>query len=438
MTLLVFLSHKGRVSGDGIVRWEAVKALAEGRVLTPDRYSIIQPIFALPLYFLAEMVQKVIPSEATGGSALHEKFVGRFNQLVALLILFWCFRIFCNRFCLTTVQAGWSTLFIALGTILLAHTRGFYSEPLWTFLILLSLGYMSDSRQLSSDQHKPIFQPYLILCVILSIPLNPLLAFVWAGVSLTFMVGQLLAADRPLKSPEWWRIILSGHPVSLGLGVLLGVLLMFFENYIRRGHVADFGYPGEGFTTPLYRGLMGQLIAPARGIVFFMPAWLLGFILLLRNIRSQTPSQVREFFIVSYVFSIWLVLAYSKWHAWHGAWYWGPRFLLLLSIVGGMAWVQLVKLTGRNRLIMVALSLVGLVSLMIQHVGFAINHIPLMECLEANPFADDCYWSWKYTPLASWINPSQLQQILTHRFMAVFAGSIVLMAIWTKSASKTP
>jgi hypothetical protein len=49
------------------------------------------------------------------------------------------------------------------------------------------------------------------------------------------------------------------------------------------------------------------------------------------------------------LFLIGLILVYSKWWAWYGGWFWGPRFLLFASVPASLAIaVQLDRPRGRS------------------------------------------------------------------------------------------
>jgi len=50
VAVALLTSDKGQIAGDGIKRWEALDALMSDHELTSDKYSIVQPLFAVPLY----------------------------------------------------------------------------------------------------------------------------------------------------------------------------------------------------------------------------------------------------------------------------------------------------------------------------------------------------------------------------------------------------
>ncbi len=176
----------------------------------------------------------------------------------------------------------------------------------------------------------------LLAATALAIPLNPLLCpviFVTSA-SLYFLEGEegRAAARR-------------GAGLSF-VGSALGASLAFAENLLRRGALLDFGYAGEGFTAPFFEGLFGQLFSPARGALFYLPLFFVGILLLGRRVRTD----VRRFAASGTTFGVLLVLAYAKWHAWHGMTYWGPRFLLPLSVLGAafvaLAWREFPRPAG--------------------------------------------------------------------------------------------
>ena len=219
------------------------------------------------------------------------------------------------------------------------------------------------------------------------------------------------------------------------VGLVCGAGLCMMENQLRRGSPVDFGYAGEGFTTPLLYGLAGQLLAPARGLVFFAPAFFLGTALYWRW-RDRLPTLVPPMVSLSLLYSLLLVVAYAKWHAWHGAWYWGPRFLLPLSVLGCLFFVLTARMTWPTggRLLRGALVATGLLSYMVYKAGVGVGQRHLVACLHRLPATDHCYWQLQSLPFASWLDARDLVAMLTHRSTLVEALAAVALIVLVRHA----
>lgn len=435
IVLAVFLSHKGRISGDGQVRWEALATLIQEGRLTPDKYSIVQPLLASPLYLLGLVLDGSTDSNHDENRSI-KRAVGRFNQCTTLILLASCLFILRRWADFTTKEITGATFFLLFGTLLLPHSRDFYSEPLWTALSVLAIGGLVALDEPNLVVKTSTIRLGVIICIALTIPLNPLLAPVWIATQIFSSVWLALNVVKNGSKLYLASILKSGNSLIVVFGVLAGFCLMAFENLIRRGNAFSFGYPGEGFSTDFWYGVFGQFFAPARGVVFFIPAFILGVWIFKRKTWLQCSLPMKRFLSFGYLFCTLIVLAYAKWHAWHGAWYWGPRFLLPLSVFGSIAFVQLFKTQNTSNVFKVALFTVGIMSVMVQQVGFAIGHEPLMECLKEDPLNDNCYWQWSYSPVASWFNKEHIAEIASNRTIPVMITASFLLILWDRSRRK--
>ncbi len=112
-------------------------------------------------------------------------------------------------------------------------------------------------------------------------------------------------------------------PIAVAGGLLLAY------NAARFGSPFDTGYhfdSGEGFTTPLWRGLWGLLFSPYRSVFLHTPLFIASLI--------ATPAFWRRHRWESYAIaalSTALLLLYSLWWMWWGGYAWGPRFLVPLT-----------------------------------------------------------------------------------------------------------
>jgi hypothetical protein len=163
----------------------------------------------------------------------------------------------------------------------------------------------------------------------------------WLAIS-GFAAGALVATKVVMAAVIWplavWIALVSwqrdrirgvvlaafawGSPIAawaVGIGIY---------NQVRFGSALATGYGGESmrFETPLLVGLAGLLISPAKGIVWYCPAILLGAIGVARALRR---SESRLAWAVV-AMTVCLLLIFAKYYQWYGGGAWGPRFLVPL------------------------------------------------------------------------------------------------------------
>lgn len=451
LMLIIFFSDNGQISGDGTLRWEALRELMDNHHLTPDKYSIIQPLAAAPLFVIGDLYVKAKRLFRQGESTdvdsayrlkIIKGVVQRFNKFIILFIALWFYRYLKKGLAWSRERASLATLFLLWGSLLIPHARDFYSECLWTGLSLAALTIWSSIWGLSGRRIPKFTIISFIIITSLLIPLNPTLVIVLGGMAVIISLGRLWISRRPGKTLNLGTV-LKPDMLLLTVSISAGILLCFLENYLRRGRVTDFGYTGEGFTVPFASGFFGLLISPTRGILFFIPTFFCGFWLLFdRDILNKNESN-KVFILLSLLYSAILPCAYAKWHTWHGGWYWGPRFLLPLSILGSLYYVILLKekwKTSRHAVKSLLLSL-GVCSFLVYKVGTTINQSHLLDCLRLNPQNELSYfWSFRFLPYASYLNKKDLSELLWHRSTVVELIGIILFLILIQFSqrSKSP
>jgi hypothetical protein len=440
--LIIFFSDKGHISGDGAVRWNALTALMEERQLTSDKYSLIQPLIAAPLYLVGDLwsrievqfqQESVQPDREAQRLRRIKKVVQRFNKIVIWGIAIWWYFLLHRSYLFTVKQAAWSTIFLVFGSFLIPYARDFYSECLWTALSLVILFLICRLRQQPFHALKRTTWGALIVCSSLVIPLNPVLLFVLAGLTVLLIGRNVWHYPRPREITQYLKAYFTPDVNALLIAMVTGSVLCLTENIVRRGHPLNFGYASEGFSTPFWYGLAGQLFSPTRGILFFIPTFFCGMMLLSGRLSKGEPQ---NFVILSLVYSGLLVLVYSTWWAWHGGLYWGPRFFLPLSVFGALYWVVLIKSSWHQigwfpRLLII---IIAILSYAVYKAGVGINHRYLGQCLALAPSSDICFWNMRFLPYASWMNVEDIVRMVTHRSTGVEVSGILLMGLLTSFA----
>jgi len=137
-----------------------------------------------------------------------------------------------------------------------------------------------------------------------------------------------------------YRLVKAGWPIVI---CVMGLMLEF---YLRRGNPFHSGYEGDfgrpsilpysgrpGFSYPLAFGLLSLLFSFGKGVALFAP----GLWLLFKRTAMPAPAVLRTWQRHSIWIVVGLLLVYAKWWAWPGGWFWGPRFLLYASIPASVA-----------------------------------------------------------------------------------------------------
>jgi 4-amino-4-deoxy-L-arabinose transferase-like glycosyltransferase len=254
-------------------------------------------------------------------------------------------------------------LLFAFTTMALPYAQTVFSEPLAALGLLLAVAGLGLGREELEEE-----RPYT--------PHYPLLA----GLGLTLAVGS--NAVYAVLVPVWGLWLLRRWPqrekwpamlATFAAPLLLLAAGLLLYNWQRFGHLLETGYhfapDQEGFTTPLWWGVLGLTLSPARGLIWYAPPILLGLWGLPQSYRRR-PLLTQLILLVV----LFHLLAFGTWWEWWGGYAWGPRFLLPLIPLLLLAGVPLLAcaLTG-ERLVQAALGLVAVAGLVVQLGGTAVD-----------------------------------------------------------------
>ena len=263
----------------------------------------------VPMHFLAAVFANSLPSLFTAGTV----------SFVALLA--W-------QLGAPLRGARRGALCFALGTIALVYPRTFYAEPLLALLVAAGLYFAFEQT------------PRSILgasaCALLAVLAKP------TGI----LVGPTLSLYLFAKRTFPVRLCLAP-----GLGATIGLLLYFAYNWVRFANPLTFGQPYAFSLSSVPAGVLGLLLSPGRGLLWYCPPIVMAIFALPRAMQGRRL----EAFTIAGLFLLFLGL-HSFWTMWSGGWSWGPRFLLPV-IPGLMASTGLLQ--GRLKRNLVALSALG-------------------------------------------------------------------------------
>lgn len=295
--LILVGTIRPELGGDGDSRLLIVESLLRGQGLPAIKYSSVQPVLSLPIVVLAEYLGYT-PFQSA-------RYFNLFVVIALGLYIFWRLgqsrgRQYAIDFCLFSLAAS-----------MLHVNISFYYGEVLTALCLVA-GFIS----------------------LRTIPLLAVL-FIGIGVANTPVIGvPVLVSAFAFRDKPW--------PILQGL-VLAG-LFFCLDTYLKYGGLLSSGYlTGSekglktllpysglpGFSYPMLFGVKSILFSFGKGLLFFIPALLIALNLdFSSNFRGLKGSASAIL-----LFSLTLVLVYSKWWAWYGGMFWGPRFFLVLIFV---------------------------------------------------------------------------------------------------------
>jgi hypothetical protein len=291
---VVYWRMPHEIASDGMHRLEATRYLALGQFIDVPT-GLLMSVLALPLYHFGDVVANFNTVVFLAGLAAIGFFLR--NHVPAPVI---------RRMMLVLLVAS------MFGN----HARFFFGEVVTAMFIAVGLVMMVVGRPLLGTG-------MAVLGAINTAAVIPAL----------FLV--LLDRARPP-----YRIVKAAWPIAICAAALM------LEYYLRRGSPFATGYEGNfgrtsvlpysgrpGFSYPMVFGLLSLLFSFGKGLALFAPGLWLTF----KRTTTPAPDVLRRLQRHSLWFVVGLLLVYSKWWAWPGGWFWGPRFLLFACIPASVA-----------------------------------------------------------------------------------------------------
>lgn len=355
-----------------------------------SRKGLGMPILALPLVWLANLW----PSIGLVQTAL----------LLNPLLTAWTGGLIYRagrRLAWTQAAAIITALVFGLATLAWPYTQTFFSDPVSAWGLFSAFYGMLGYRQTGRKR-------YLLLA-----GLAWGLAYLSRVVNLVtlplYIVLLVTVIVRSVKRSLWpgffsnlrsliyynWRAF-----ISFLLPVVAAGLASLWWNWARYGDIWESGYvESERFSAEWLFGIVGLLVGPARGLLWYSPVLLLAVWGI-----GWYWRQKRWIFLTFLALSLIYVLLYGKWYMWHGGFAWGPRFMVVLlpflTLMAGPA-IEYVLRSRQNSLRLVVWLLVVL-SVGIQWLGMLAPFGLVQDWLaaEVQPlFATETFTSLRYSPL---------------------------------------
>jgi hypothetical protein len=304
LAMFLFIPHG--IFGDGAWRFRAISQLIKHGTFLNLPYSLVGPLFAVPLWWLGKLY------------ATPAAWCEQYNLCLFAFCLLMIYVLLKDRVDHRLLRTFFLVLITA--SMFAAHIRTFYGEVFTA--VTVGLGILALLRRFSA--------PFGWIAIILGVVNTP-----------ASLVGLGLAVLKHMLDTKRLRYVLA---------LLVAGGLVAAESWLRRGGLFTSGYEGNagfrtimpysglpGFSYPFFFGLLSILFSFGKGLLFFTPGLLLPVRASLLKMQQERKLELYRAYMLWICFVIGLILVYSRWWAWYGGVFWGPRFFLFASLPASFA-----------------------------------------------------------------------------------------------------
>lgn len=302
--VLLFLAQDRRLGADGLARYEALRQLLEKGEMPDTIYSLIGPLFAIPLWMLGNLAGDV------------EAWLKAYNIVIfglGLLVTWLMLRNLMDRDLLRKFL-----LLLVAGSMIAPHVNNFYGE---TFTMLgVGLGILA-----ACARYTKTGWTFVVLGA--------------ANTPATLAGLGLVSVAQTWRTRRWRYLV----PIAAGGILVLGEIALrrgFASEYTNNVVIAKTVMPYSGmggFSYPFFFGVLAILFSFGKGLVFFLPGLLLPVRKRLREIHDPSGVDLYRAYVLWMLFLAGLVIAYASWWSWYGGDWWGPRFFLIGILPASLA-----------------------------------------------------------------------------------------------------
>jgi hypothetical protein len=332
-------------------------------------HGVGQALVGVPFYLGGALLAKLFPQiEARHAETWHRGYrrseyfshlaVGWRNPLLSALtaglILLTARRLRVRR-----IFAWVTALSYGLCSFAWPQARSTLSDVQATFFVFLAFHQLALVRECMLGMRSPSLTSLVVLgfalgsAVLTRVAIAPVCAVLFIACMLVLLSGRRLLFARADSQRLSLKPALGFWMAALWVGPILCAGLFFYTNQERFGSVLESGYgvvlrDGTFFSYPPWLGLAGLLLAPGKGLLWMAPAIALAPLAFFLAIQRQHVLWPWTMLCVSLACMAPIVCTQT----WHGAYTYGPRYVLpmvpicwlavgyVLEARGGRAWTR--------------------------------------------------------------------------------------------------
>lgn len=333
--------------------------------------SLGQVVALAPLYVVGHVVDGVSPpavqryfigaQRGVFGGEVPIYFVSLFNQLVMPLVCLLVF-LLSLRLGVPRAPALLTTLAFGVGTAAWAYAHDNFPHPLEALLLTVAV-YLLVTRRDALDARLAV----LVGSVFAALVLTRVVLLAVGPALWLYLLWAARRAEGQAARQSSSLTYRAGLTAALWLPTLVVLAVILYLNGVRFGNPLTFNplAQANGFATPLWVGLYGNLLSVGRSIFLYSPPLLLalaGWPVFWRRRRAEA--------LLSLSLVAVILLIYSVYTEWDGGWAWGPRYLVpivpLLIIPLGFALTSVWRLA-----LLFVLTALGVA---VQGLGIVVNY----------------------------------------------------------------
>jgi len=355
------------ITGDALARYDFIDKLVHQHQITPMRYSMVGPLFSLPLWLSSSFFKD--PSAV----------IARYNLVLLVIFLIvlyrWLKNWFDQKLLLTFV------LLLTFGSMFPGHLLNYYGEVFSA--VCLTLGSVALAT------NKPVPGWLLSVLAVLNTPAM----FIPFALMVLYLTWESKQVRLLFLLPATIVLILLENFIHTGS------FMAVFQTYLAGDHGFHtiLPYSGRaGYSYPFVLGVLSILLSFGKGLIFYC----CGLLLIGWAWKHISHPIERKLLILWSFIVLGLIMAYASWWSWYGGWYWGPRFFLFASVPAAWILAKLIHATRKSLLLDVVLLCFVTLSVWVGVNGVVFQQKTLDVCAADNYALESlCWYVPEFSPL---------------------------------------